>query len=135
MPETGAKYDIYITITCSNAFLLSFDLATLFTGRTFEFEVYPFSFAEFIQYQELSDQYAAFNRYLTEDGMSGSFLCNTPEAKYDYMTISSVYHWMKMSMPGKVIRWSWTYIRGQIQVDFVAKDDRQTYYIQSALIE
>ena len=25
--------------------------------------------------------------------------------------------------------WSWTYIRGQIQVDFVAKDDRQTYYM------
>lgn len=82
--HAAEKYDIYIT--GSNAFLLSSDLATLFTGRTFEIEVYPFSFAEFIQYYELSDQYTAFNRYLTEGGMAGSFLYKTPEARYDYIS-------------------------------------------------
>lgn len=82
--HASEKYDIYIT--GSNAFLLSSDLATLFTGRTFEIEVYPFSFAEFMQYFELTDQYAALTRYIQEGGMSGSYLYKTPEAKYNYIS-------------------------------------------------
>jgi predicted AAA+ superfamily ATPase len=82
--HASEKYDIYIT--GSNAFLLSSDLATLFTGRTFEIEVYPFSFSEFMQYYEQTDQYAAFTRYIQEGGMSGSYLYKTPEAKYDYIS-------------------------------------------------
>ena len=81
--HASEKYDIYIT--GSNAFLLSSDLATLFTGRTFEIEVYPFSFGEFMQYYELTDRYAAFTRYIQEGGMSGSYLYKTPESKYDYI--------------------------------------------------
>ena len=82
--HASEKYDIYIT--GSNAFLLSSDLATLFTGRTFEIEVYPFSFAEYMSYFELTDRYAALNRYLQEGGMAGSYLYNTPESKYDYIS-------------------------------------------------
>lgn len=82
--HASEKYDIYIT--GSNAFLLSSDLATLFTGRTFEIEVYPFSFSEYMRYYELSDPYAAFTRYIQEGGMSGSYLYKTPEAKYNYIS-------------------------------------------------
>lgn len=81
--HASEKYDIYIT--GSNAFLLSSDLATLFTGRTFEIKVYPFSFQEYLIYFNCKDQYEAFNKYMIEGGMSGSYLYKDQEAKYDYI--------------------------------------------------
>ena len=77
------KFDIYIT--GSNAFLLSSDLATLFTGRTFEIKVFPFSFSEYMQYFGHSDKYTAMDKYMMEGGMSGSYLYKDQEAKYDYI--------------------------------------------------
>lgn len=81
--HASEKFDIYIT--GSNAFLLSSDLATLFTGRTFEIKVYPFSFAEYVQYFGITDLYAAFDSYVTEGGMAGSYVYRDREAKYDYI--------------------------------------------------
>lgn len=86
--HASEKYDIYIT--GSNAFLLSSDLATLFTGRTFEIKVYPFSFSEFQQYFKYDNNYDAFDKYVLEGGMSGSYLYKDIEAKYNY--INEVYN-------------------------------------------
>lgn len=81
--HASEKYDIYIT--GSNAFLLSSDLATLFTGRTFEIKVYPFSFAEYVRYFGYTDLYSAFDKYVNEGGMAGSYVYKDQEAKYDYI--------------------------------------------------
>jgi len=78
------KYHIYITV--SNAFLLSSDLATLFTGRTFEIKVYPFSFKEYLEYFNYDNHYLAFNTFIQDGGMSGSYLYTDKEDKNHYLS-------------------------------------------------
>ena len=82
------KYDIYIT--GSNAFLLSSDLATLFTGRTFPVEVYPFSFSEFMKYYNYDDADKVFDEYVINGGMAGSYVYSEQKDKYKY--IEDVYN-------------------------------------------
>ena len=84
------KYDIYIT--GSNDFLLSSDLATLFTGRTYSIEVYPFSYQEFLEYHNLENNRGIFDRYVLEGGFSGSYLYKGMDKKYNY--IKDVYKTM-----------------------------------------
>ena len=80
------KYDIYITgLTGSNAFLMSSDLATLFTGRTFEIEVYPFSLREYMNYYNYTDAIEAFKSYSLEGGMSGTYLYSNSTEKNNYI--------------------------------------------------
>ncbi len=81
--HASEQYDIYIT--GSNAFLLSSDLATLFTGRTIEIKVYPFSFSEYLEYFSYTDVYSAFDKYIKMGGMSGSYVYNDEDLRYDYV--------------------------------------------------
>ncbi len=81
--HASEKYDIYIT--GSNAFLLSSDLATLFTGRVFQVQVFPFSFYEYQKYFSCSNTEDAFDSFVKEGGMAGSFVYKSPEEKYSYI--------------------------------------------------
>ena len=81
--HVSEKYNIFVT--GSNAFLLSSDLATLFTGRTFELKLFPFSFNEYVRYYQSTDYNSAFDSYLEEGGMPGSYLYTTTKEKYSYI--------------------------------------------------
>ncbi|MDO4218864.1 MAG: ATP-binding protein [Synergistaceae bacterium] len=81
--HSSEKYDIYVT--GSNAFLLSSDLATLFTGRTFSIEIFPFSLKEYMEYFDLQDVYKAYEEYRKVGGMSGSYVYEDETRRYTYL--------------------------------------------------
>lgn len=71
-----------VTVTGSNAKLLSKDLATHLTGRHFGIELYPFSFKEFLSYKNIAvsekdfymtEKRALINRLLDEYLTAGGF--------------------------------------------------------------
>ncbi|MCM1286822.1 MAG: ATP-binding protein [Clostridium sp.] len=78
------KYDIYIT--GSNAFLLSADLATLFTGRYIEIHMFPFSFKEYCEYySEEKDKDKLFEEYFIKGGLAGSYAYKTDLDRITYI--------------------------------------------------
>ena len=77
------KYDIWVT--GSNAFLQSSDLATLFVGRTYEVQIFPFSFSEYLAYYPSENLYGSLNNYIREGGMAGSYLYRNETQKYRYI--------------------------------------------------
>lgn len=89
--HNSKKYDIYIT--GSNAFLTGNDLATLFTGRAFPIEIFPFSFQEYLKYRrDIGDQYLMLDQYLIDGGFAGSYIYNDLPEKNRY--ISDIYDTM-----------------------------------------
>lgn len=74
------SYDCDITITGSNAKLLSGELATLLSGRYVEIIVYPFSFREFLEVKGIEENSRevdiAYKEYEKYGGFPGVILSN-----------------------------------------------------------
>ena len=82
--HNSKKYDIYIT--GSNAFLLSSDLATLFTGRFIQIPIFPFSFAEYCEYFDIKDNYTSHLKdYVRYGGLSGSYVYEEQQDRRRYI--------------------------------------------------
>jgi len=84
------KIDLYVT--GSNAYLLSSELATLLTGRAFEINLLPFSFAEYL---ELTGKQAnpdkAFADYVQVGGFPEAIKFSETNRNYAYQYLKSVY--------------------------------------------
>ena len=82
--HTRGGWDVYLT--GSNAFLLSSDLATLFTGRHREVHILPFSFVEYRSYfGEQGTVGDDFDRFIRRGGLAGSYDYDDISESYDYI--------------------------------------------------
>ena len=78
------KYDIYLT--GSNAFLLSSDLSTLFTGRFIEIPIFPFSLSEYCTYYDFKKaDTQILQNYLMEGGLAGAYIYRDKEDQVSYI--------------------------------------------------
>ncbi len=83
--QAGGDYDIYCS--GSNANLLSGELATFLSGRYIEFKIYPLSYTEFLEFQNIKNNDDNFNKYLTFGGLP--YLKNLElkeEITFDYLS-------------------------------------------------
>ncbi len=82
--------DLYVT--GSNAYLLSSELATLLTGRAYEINVLPFSFAEFLEFTGKTDNPdRAFAEYLHIGGFPEAVKLASKGENYVYEYLETVF--------------------------------------------
>lgn len=83
--------DIQIFITWSNSNLLSSELSTVLTWRYIEFEIFPFSFKDFLDIKEIDlsefdpKKYELFEEYLKYWGLPEVIRINDEEIKVNYI--------------------------------------------------
>ncbi|NOX87012.1 MAG: ATP-binding protein, partial [Chlorobi bacterium] len=76
--------DYEVFITGSNSCLLSGELATLLSGRYLVFEVFPFSYPEYLSYFQTGNNKDTFVHYLESTGLPESFNLTSDESKRHY---------------------------------------------------
>jgi predicted AAA+ superfamily ATPase len=84
------KIDLYVT--GSNAYLLSSELATLLTGRAFEINLLPFSFAEYLEIMGKENNLTqAFYNYMQTGGLPEAVKLAETNPNYSYQYLKTVY--------------------------------------------
>jgi len=78
------SYEIFIS--GSNSKMLSGELATLLSGRYINFEIFPFSYAEFLGFKELTGNKDSYLTYLQSGGLPELFSLPNEETKRHYVS-------------------------------------------------
>ena len=82
--------DLYVT--GSNAYLLSSELATLLTGRAFEINILPFSFAEYLEFTgKNTNPDRAFAEYMRTGGFPEAVGLDTSGETFAYEYLKTVF--------------------------------------------
>ncbi len=82
--------DLYVT--GSNAFLLSSELATLLTGRAFEINVLPFSFAEYLEFTgKTANSERAFVEYIQTGGFPEAVILSADGHNFSNQYLQTVF--------------------------------------------
>ncbi|MBU0993977.1 MAG: ATP-binding protein [Proteobacteria bacterium] len=76
--------DHEVFITGSNANLLSNELSTYLSGRYICFQIYPFSYKEFLDINQLKKSKESFIKYLQDGGIPESYSLSDQEMKTNY---------------------------------------------------
>ncbi|MEK6874154.1 MAG: ATP-binding protein [Nanoarchaeota archaeon] len=69
----------FVVITGSNASLLSKELGTKLTGRNLRYELFPFSYKEFLSFSNKKQGLASFKEYLVNGGFPEYLLLTDPK--------------------------------------------------------
>lgn len=73
LASLNAKFNCSIFVTGSDSTMLSGELATLLTGRTVEFEIFPFSFKESVDFMKLNNIECAPDEFIQDYIKWGGF--------------------------------------------------------------
>ncbi len=79
------RYKSEVFISGSNSKMLSGELATYISGRYIDFEIFPFSYVEYVKYFKLKKNKETFLAYLHDGGLPEFFQLETEESKRYYL--------------------------------------------------